>query len=294
MRWRPLHNAWGLPHVRQRLMQGLRGRTTMTMGGSGEGPQRGAQGEPRAQSERIQDEARAQGERIHAEAERQAERLKEHAHDLKGEAAEAASRAGGAIQSKARSIAEEARRGLADEVTSLARALHASAERLEEEQHRGTARAIHEAASGIERFASGFREEGLETMMHRTESFARRQPALFFGGAVVAGFALTRFLRSSAERQGGYRYDGDRDFTSQRREQGGGLYGQPGGGHTVEPRHHQSTTPPPGEGTRASPYAAASEASAATPSGAASPYGARTASGPSSPGSSRGGSNDGD
>jgi hypothetical protein len=257
----------------------------MTMAGSGEGPPRGMQGE-----------ARAQGERIQAEAERQAERLKEHAHDLKGEAADAASRAGSALQSKAKSIADDARRGLADEVTSLARALRASAEQLEQEQHRGTARCINEAAQGIERFADGFRDQGLDTMMHRTESFARRQPALFFGGAVAAGFALTRFLRSSAERQGASRHHGggEHEYTSQGRESAGRYQEQPGRGHTVEPRHHQSTTQPPGEGTRASPYAAASSASAATPSGAASPYGARSPSGPSSPGSSRGGSNDGD
>jgi hypothetical protein len=129
-------------------------------------------------------------------------------------------------------------------------------------------------------------------MMHRTESFARRQPALFFGGAVVAGLALTRFLRSSAERQVTYREDGE-ECATRRRATSAGEYGSGGGDHSVEPRHHQSTAMPPGEGTRASPDAAASEASAATPSGAASPYGARTASVTPSPGSSRGRSDHG-
>jgi hypothetical protein len=249
----------------------------MTMGGSGGRPQDDLHGEARVQAERIQ-----------AEAERQAERLKQRVQNLRGEAADAASRAGGALQSKALSLAEDARRGLADEMTSLARALRASAERLGEEQHGGTACCINEAASGIERFASGFRDEGLDTMMHRTESFARRQPPLFFSGAVVTGFALTRFLRSSAERQATYREDGEDEFATRRGATSAGAYGSGGGHHTVEPRHHQSTTMPPGEGTWSPPYAAASEASAATPSGEA-----RTASGTPSPGSSRGRSDHG-
>jgi hypothetical protein len=33
------------------------------------------------------------------------------------------------------------------------------------------------------------------------EDFARRQPALFIGGSVAAGFALARFLKSSADRR---------------------------------------------------------------------------------------------
>jgi hypothetical protein len=33
-------------------------------------------------------------------------------------------------------------------------------------------------------------------------NFARSQPAAFFGGAVLAGFALSRFFKSSAEPSG--------------------------------------------------------------------------------------------
>jgi hypothetical protein len=45
----------------------------------------------------------------------------------------------------------------------------------------------------------GLRERSLDDLMQSFGRFARTQPATFFGGAVVAGFALSRFLKSSAD-----------------------------------------------------------------------------------------------
>jgi hypothetical protein len=39
-------------------------------------------------------------------------------------------------------------------------------------------------------------------LVGEVQDFARRQPTLFFGGAVVLGFAALRFLKSTAPKTG--------------------------------------------------------------------------------------------
>jgi len=49
----------------------------------------------------------------------------------------------------------------------------------------------------IDRAVSYLRENDIDDLTAQVESFARRQPALFIGGAFVVGVALARFLKSS-------------------------------------------------------------------------------------------------
>lgn len=44
------------------------------------------------------------------------------------------------------------------------------------------------------------REKDLEGLVSQVQEYSRRQPAMFIGGAIAAGFILSRFLRSSSER----------------------------------------------------------------------------------------------
>jgi HSP20 family molecular chaperone IbpA len=58
------------------------------------------------------------------------------------------------------------------------------------------------AADGLERIAERVREQDFSALWYQVESFARRQPGLFLGGAFAAGFALARFVKSATERGG--------------------------------------------------------------------------------------------
>jgi hypothetical protein len=58
-------------------------------------------------------------------------------------------------------------------------------------------RMIESAADGLERFSGSLREKDLDSMMRDAESFARRQPILFFGAAIAAGFLAVRFMKAS-------------------------------------------------------------------------------------------------
>jgi hypothetical protein len=58
---------------------------------------------------------------------------------------------------------------------------------------------IHDAAAKLEGEAASLRERSVDDLIRSLDNFARNQPAVLFGGAVLAGFALSRFLKSSAE-----------------------------------------------------------------------------------------------
>lgn len=61
---------------------------------------------------------------------------------------------------------------------------------------------IRQASEQIQSVADVVRERDMRELVGEVENFARRQPTLFFGGAMILGFAALRFLKSSAPRQG--------------------------------------------------------------------------------------------
>jgi hypothetical protein len=59
---------------------------------------------------------------------------------------------------------------------------------------------IDEVAGQLGAMASALRERSVDDMLSTVAGVARSQPALFFAGAMAAGFALSRFAKSSANR----------------------------------------------------------------------------------------------
>ena len=57
---------------------------------------------------------------------------------------------------------------------------------------------IRKAASQVEGVADTIRTGNFKDFVRGTQSFARRQPTAFLGMAVLAGFGVLRFLKSSA------------------------------------------------------------------------------------------------
>jgi len=58
---------------------------------------------------------------------------------------------------------------------------------------------IRKAASQVEVVSDSIRNGNFSDLVQGAQSFARRQPTAFLGMAVLAGFGLIRFLKSSAE-----------------------------------------------------------------------------------------------
>jgi len=53
------------------------------------------------------------------------------------------------------------------------------------------------AADQVDRASEAFRRRDLNQLVSDVRDFARRQPTAFFGAAVLAGFAVVRFLKTS-------------------------------------------------------------------------------------------------
>jgi hypothetical protein len=113
-----------------------------------------------------------------------------------------------------RSLLEKGKDGARDRVTSavttgtttasvalssVAQSLLASSHDLREQQH-GASDLVGQAAQGIERVAKYLESTDPSEIARNTESWARRNPALFLGGAFVLGVLGARFLKSSASR----------------------------------------------------------------------------------------------
>jgi hypothetical protein len=89
---------------------------------------------------------------------------------------------------KARGV--EAIQGFAKAITCAANELQA--------QSPGLARSVRDAATKVEGFSENIGNRDINELMKAATELARAQPMLFIGGAVAAGFALSRFLKSSA------------------------------------------------------------------------------------------------
>lgn len=59
------------------------------------------------------------------------------------------------------------------------------------------------AVGSLDSFANALREQDVRSLVSHVEDFARRQPVLFLAGSVALGFAAARFLKSSAQGDGG-------------------------------------------------------------------------------------------
>jgi uncharacterized phage infection (PIP) family protein YhgE len=90
----------------------------------------------------------------------------------------------------------------ADLVGEIARAAHNLAGQLEKSTPQ-IARMMHSAAESAESFSGDMRDKSLDELMELTSDFARKQPALFIGAAMTAGFVLARFVKASASDSSG-------------------------------------------------------------------------------------------
>ncbi|MCD9184871.1 MAG: hypothetical protein LUM44_00445 [Pyrinomonadaceae bacterium] len=109
----------------------------------------------------------------------------------------------GQVKDKAANVIDEQKTNLTSGLSSVADSIRKVGENLrdtEEENRVGqmTAQYSDQLAKGIERVTRYVENSDLRDIAHDVETFARRQPALFIGGAFVLGLLAARFLKSSA------------------------------------------------------------------------------------------------
>jgi hypothetical protein len=103
----------------------------------------------------------------------------------------------GGVKDRAVDAAEHAKAKGVDQMAGVAGAVHGAADELSRELPQA-AGYIHSVADRLESASSALRERSLEDLVSSLNHFVRQQPAAAFAGSVLAGFALSRFLKSSA------------------------------------------------------------------------------------------------
>ena len=86
-------------------------------------------------------------------------------------------------------------------LSSVASALRHTGSQLREQDQGAIATYLDKASLQIERVSSHLDNKDLGEIMHEVEVYARREPAIFLGGAFVLGLIGARFLKSSSRQQ---------------------------------------------------------------------------------------------
>ncbi|HEX5828912.1 MAG TPA: hypothetical protein VFY23_15415 [Candidatus Limnocylindrales bacterium] len=113
----------------------------------------------------------------------------------------------------------------ADVLGQVSRAIRQSGEQLREEQPQ-IATFADTAAQQVDKVGDFLRQTDFPGLVREAEGFARRQPAVFLGGAMALGILASRFLKASP--QGGSQYGGSEMGRGFRSGYGSG-YGAYGG-----------------------------------------------------------------
>lgn len=103
----------------------------------------------------------------------------------------------GEARSRLGEIVDQQKTVGADHVAGVARAAFAAAGDLEQTSPH-LARFVKSAAESVDHVAEDIRGSDISGVIATLTDFGRRQPVAFFGGAVVVGFLLARFLKSDA------------------------------------------------------------------------------------------------
>ncbi|RAI00541.1 hypothetical protein DLJ53_14860 [Acuticoccus sediminis] len=126
------------------------------------------------------------------------DKLHEASETLKSSAEEAADEA----QRTAYSYAERGRAAAAGGLTDFATAIRRASDELNQRDQDIAARLVSQAASSLEDIANTVSHTSIDDVMGSVQGFARRNPAAFVGGAVLAGLAVGRFLRATGPAEG--------------------------------------------------------------------------------------------
>ena len=97
---------------------------------------------------------------------------------------------------RVKSVVSEQKTAGADYLDTVARAIQRAAGEFEPDVPQ-VAQYIRRAGSQLGSVADAVRQRDMRELVTEVEDLARRQPALFFGSAVILGFAAVRFLKST-------------------------------------------------------------------------------------------------
>jgi len=124
------------------------------------------------------------------------------ADEVLQQAQQTATQVAGQVQRKATSRLDEEKHKTVDGLQSVSAALRDTAQRLSGGEHTPVEQNLGQfadrAADEIQRIGDYLGARYVGQLLNEVEDFARREPALFIGGAFLLGLLGARFLKSSA------------------------------------------------------------------------------------------------
>jgi len=119
---------------------------------------------------------------------------------------------------------------------SVAQFVRQSTQQLRDQKQDAIAGYVERAADQIDQFSQSLRNKDVSELISDAQQLARKQPALFIGGAFVLGLVGARFLKSSAQAddrrsRAGNGYGSSR-FGAMSRDRSQGGYGSAAGSYS--------------------------------------------------------------
>lgn len=176
-------------------------------------------------------ETRSATETARREGEHLGERAREKADEFKQQAEQQAH----GMRDRALSAVDHQKDAAVHRIEGVAHALRSASDDLRGRGQPMVAEYSRHLAEGLESMAGSLSQRNIDDLVGGVEDFARQRPVAFIGGAMVAGFALARFMKSSSARrsyagrdEGGTAGSWPAQGTSTRPEYRGTSAGQPG------------------------------------------------------------------
>ena len=145
----------------------------------------------------LADQAKTLGRDLKSKASELSDTVTHAAKDKAAELGTAAQDMAAEATGRVKSAMNEQKTASADYLGTIAGAVQRAAGGFDDTVPQA-AQYIRQAAGQIETVANAVRERDVRELVGEVQEFARRQPTLFFGGAVILGFAALRFFKSSA------------------------------------------------------------------------------------------------
>ena len=143
-------------------------------------------GEAQSLGEEIKTAALQAGEQVTSTVRAQAAKIGEKAKSVAADTGE-----------KIESALNEQRASGADFLQNMASLVHQAADVFGSEVPQAS-RYFHQAAQQIDTVADAVRTKNVRETVRDVQDFARTQPAIFFGGALLLGFAAVRLIKTNA------------------------------------------------------------------------------------------------
>jgi hypothetical protein len=119
--------------------------------------------------------------------------------DLAADVRQRAESVADAVKDQARETADAGKAQLADQIEDVAGAVHRSGEQLKGHQD-FLAKLVQRSADEMGSLAGILRANDLDGLAGRLQDLARRQPAVFTGLSIAAGFAAVRLAKVAVSR----------------------------------------------------------------------------------------------